>query len=498
MSTDPDDDYADENGPQPESTILTSDLHQNSNLDIIVADISDDSLALRFVAKHGDEIRHVGQWSRWMLFTGKVWEVDYNEQVTELARKVLRQWAKRIFNGEMQRGMANLQEGLSDYDRKNRIKNIKKNAIAATKPMRSQRTIGHVVALARHDTKVIQTVDAWDSDPWLLNTPDGTVDLKTGGIRKHNPLDFMTMTTAVGPSLDPPSRWIEFLKQITDGDDNLISYFQRIFGYGLTGLTGEHAMFFIYGTGGNGKSVILNTIAGLLDTYHKSSGMETFILSNDSRHPTELANLRGARLVTASETQAGRKWDEVKVKRLTGGDPISARFMRQDFFEFFPQFKLFVVGNHKPHMANVDEAMRRRFNLIPLSVNIPKEKQDQFLKEKLEEEWPSILNWMIDGCMQWQSIGLSAPDTVKAATDNYMALEDHFGSWWQECCEFDARGFTKVAELYDSWSAWCQKNTETAGGKKTFSQTLSGRAEVLKIKYYQTNEGRGFRGVTLK
>jgi putative DNA primase/helicase len=463
-----------------------------------VADLSDHNLAVRFVSKYGDQLRHVGQWNKWMLYTGKVWEVDYNEQALELARKALTHWAMRIYTGEVTRGIANIPSGLGEFDRKSRVRNIKKNALSVVRPMKSYRTIHHVSMLARGDEKIIQNVDSWDADPWLLNTPDGTVDLKTGGIRKHNPHDYMTMTTAVGPSLEPPTRWIEFLKQITDGDDELIAYFQRILGYSLTGLTGEHAMFFVYGTGGNGKSVILNTVGNLLNTYHKSSGMETFILSNDSRHPTELANLRGARLVTASETQAGRKWDEVKVKRLTGGDPISARFMRQDFFEFFPQFKLFVVGNHKPHMANVDEAMRRRFNLISLSVNIPKEKQDIHLVTKLEEEWPSILQWMIDGCMQWQSMGLKAPETVRAATDNYMALEDHFGSWWQECCEFNARGFTKVAELYDSWSSWCQKNTEAAGGKKTFSQTLSGRAEVLKIKYYQTADGRGFRGVTLR
>lgn len=479
---------------KPENVVPLDEVREN----VSVADLSDHNLALRFVSKYGDRLRHVGQWNRWMLYTGKVWEVDYNEQSLELARKALTEWASRIFTGEVTRGIANIPSGLGEFDRKSRIRNIKKNALSVVRPMKSYRTIHHVTTLSKGDPKVIQSVDSWDSDPWLLNTPDGTVDLKTGGIRKHDPLDYMTMTTAVGPSLEPPTRWLEFLNQITDGDNELISYFQRIFGYGLTGLTGEHAMFFIYGTGGNGKSVILNTIAGLLSTYHKSSGMETFILSNDSRHPTELANLRGARLVTASETQAGRKWDEVKVKRLTGGDPISARFMRQDFFEFYPQFKLFVTGNHKPHMANVDEAMRRRFNLISLSVKIPEEKRDINLVKRLEEEWPQILNWMIEGCMQWQSMGLAAPESVRTATDNYMALEDHFGAWWQECCEFNPRGFTKVADLYDSWASWCQRNTELAGGKKTFSQTLSGRAEVLKIKYYTTAEGRGFRGVTLK
>ena len=475
--------------------VQLSDARENN--EVSVADISDDSLALRFIAKHGDVIRYVGQWSRWMIYTGKVWEVDYNNQATELARKTLREWAKRIFAGELQRGMAQIPAGLGDFDKKNRIRNMKKNALSVTRPMRSYRTINNVAGLASHDDKVVQTVDTWDSDPWLLNTPDGTVDLKGGFIRGHNPKDYMTMTTKIGPSNVEPVRWKEFIKQITDGDSELASYLQRILGYCLTGMTGEQAMFFAFGSGANGKSVILKTVGGLLGSYHKTAAMETFILTGD-RHPTELANLRGARMVTSTETQSGRKWDEVKIKRLTGGDFISARFMRQDFFEFLPQFKLFVAGNHKPSINNVDEAMRRRFNLIPFTVTIPPEQRDHYLGEKLAAEWGGILSWMIDGCTEWQKTGLQTPTLVKEATERYMSLEDHFGAWWAECCETNPRGFTTVADLYESWAAWASKNGDIPGGKKTFSQTVAGRAEVLKIRYYQSNEGRGFRGVSLK
>ena len=469
--------------------------------DVSTVDLSEDAMALKFVTRHEDTLRYVGQWQRWMVYSGSVWEVDHKMIVPEQARAVMRDVARKVFNGEMQRTMDQVSLQMinaTESDKKLKIKEAKKRAIAIVRPIKNNRTLQGVVSLSRHDARVATTVDVWDSNPWLLNTPDGTIDLKGGFIRKHSPQDYLTMTTTVGPSNEPPARWLEFMKQITDGDEVLEKYLQRILGYCLTGTTGEQAMFFAYGAGANGKSVILNVVGGLLGAYHRTAPMETFVQTTDYRHPTELANLRGARLVSSTETQAGRKWDEVKIKRLTGGDMIAARFMRQDFFEFMPQFKLFLSGNHKPAIANVDEAMRRRFNLIPFSVIIPPEKRDPFLVNKLNEEAGGILSWLIDGCQMWQSEGLKPPEAVTEATAQYMSLEDSFTAWWTECCEPNPRGFGLVGEMYESWSKWAIQNGDVAGGKKAFSQTLLGRQEILKIKYYQSSEGRGFRGVELK
>jgi putative DNA primase/helicase len=162
---------------------------------------------------------------------------------------------------------------------------------------------------------------------------------------------------------------------VTDGNKDLQTYLQRIIGYALTGLTTEHALFFLYGTGANGKSVFLNTIKGILAEYQKTAPIETFIETHNDKHPTDLAGLRGARTVTAVETEQGRRWAESKIKTMTGGDPVSARFMRQDFFEFTPQFKLIIAGNHKPTLRSVDEAIKRRFNLIPFTVTIPEDRE---------------------------------------------------------------------------------------------------------------------------
>ena len=207
--------------------------------------------------------------------------------------------------------------------------------------------------LATADQRLAATTDQWDADPWLLNTPGGVIDLRTGEIRDHQPSDYMTKMTAVEPDGACPL-WRKFLNRIFAGDAELIAYVQRVAGYTLTGSTRDHAMFFGFGTGANGKSVFINTISGILGDYHRTAAIETFTASKFDRHPTDLAGLRGARLVTAIETEEGRRWDEAKIKTLTGGDKISARFMRQDYFEFSPQFKLMIAGNRKPSLRSVD------------------------------------------------------------------------------------------------------------------------------------------------
>jgi putative DNA primase/helicase len=223
----------------------------------------------------------------------------------------------------------------------------------------SGKTVSAIERLARADRRLAATIDQWDADPWLLNTPDAAIDLRTGDIRPHRPLDYMTKIAAVGPQGDAP-RFLAFLDRITGGDGELVAYIQRVLGYGLTGLTREHALFFGYGTGANGKSVLLSTVSGILGEYHRTAPIETFTASNTDRHPTDLAGLRGARLVTATETEEGRRWAESRIKQLTGGDMVAARFMRQDFFEYRPQFKLIIAGNHKPSLRSVDEARGAR------------------------------------------------------------------------------------------------------------------------------------------
>ena len=197
---------------------------------------------------------------------------------------------------------------------------------------------------------------------------------------------------------------------MTGGDQELMPTFSAMVGYCLTGVTIEHALFFLYGTGANGKSVFVTTLAMILGDYATNAPMDTFMETRSDRHPTDLAGLRGARFVSSIETEQGRRWAESKLKALTGGDKISARFMRQDFFEYVPQFKLVIAGNHKPTIRSIDEAMRRRLHLIPFTVTIPPERRDRKLTEKLLRERDGILAWAVEGCLDWQRMGLNPRD----------------------------------------------------------------------------------------
>ena len=275
-----------------------------SLVDSIPAEFSDENLALRFTAEHRNTLRYVAGWGRWLEWDGSVWRNDDTLRVYDLARRICR-------------------AALSECD---------KDGVAAK--VASGSTVAAVERLARADRAHAATVGRWDTDPWLLNTPGGVVDLRTGHIRPAMATDYMTKTTAVAPSTNPCPLWLKFLERVTAGDKELQNYLQRGAGYCLTGSTREHAMFFAFGTGANGKGVLINTLTALLGDYASVAAMETFTASQTERHPTDLAMLRGARLVTAQETEEGRRWAESKIKSLTGGDSISARFMRQDFFTF--------------------------------------------------------------------------------------------------------------------------------------------------------------------
>lgn len=294
---------------------------------------SDEALALRFAAKYADNLRYVAASGRWFIYTGTHWSIDDTLRAFDLARAVCREASAECNERKVASGLA------------------------------SAKTVAAVERLAKADRRLAATMDHFDSDLMVLNTPDGIIDLRNGAMRAHSATDYSSRIAAVGPGGHCPT-WLKFIVRVTAGSRDLQQYLQRVAGYALTGLTTEHALFFLYGLGANGKSVFVNTIAGILGEYHRTAPIETFTATSLDRHPTDLAGLRGARLVTASETEEGRRWAESRIKQMTGGDKIAARFMRGDFFEFAPQFKLLIAGNHKPGLRSVDEAIRRRFNLM--------------------------------------------------------------------------------------------------------------------------------------
>ena len=271
----------------------------------------------------------------------------------------------------------------------------------------------------------------------------------------------------------------------------LQSYLQRACGYTLTGLTIEQVLFFLYGIGSNGKGTFLNTVAAILGDYHRGAAIETFEASTSERHPADLAALRGARLVTASETEEGKRWSESRIKQLTGGDIISARFMRGEWFDYVPQFKLFFQGNHKPGLRTVSVAIRRRMNLLPFAVVISEKQRDKNLAAKLlKDEGPGILSWMIEGCLAWRKDGLAPPESVRQATEEYLTAEDTLGAWVDDCCVLDPNSHTSTRLLFLSWKDWAEMTGNFIGDEKRFASKLDDAG----YRYERLTSGKRTRG----
>jgi putative DNA primase/helicase len=425
---------------------------------------TEDALALAFTRRYHRDWRYVATWGRWLVWDGCRWRTEDTLAATDLIRSVCRHAALKAANPKVAAKLA------------------------------SASTVSGVERLARADRRHAATTDEWDADPWLLNTPGGVVDLKTGRTRANERADRMTKITTATPRGKCP-QWTAFLADITGGDAELQAYLQRMVGYCLTGVTSAHALFFLYGTGANGKSVFANVASTILGDYAATASMDTFVETRGDRHPTDLAGLRGARFVTAIETEQGRRLNESKVKAITGGDKISARFMHKDFFEFWPQFKPAIVGNHKPAIRNIDEAMRRRMHMIPFTVTVPPERRDPHLTEKLLAERDGILAWAVDGCLAWQREGLKPPACVQAATDEYFEAEDALGRWLEERCLRTASAKSLTAALFSDWKQWAEAAGEFVGTQRRFSDLLLTRG----LEKWRNSVGvRGFQGIGLK
>jgi putative DNA primase/helicase len=398
---------------------------------------TEDALALRFSERHANDLRYIATKAQWLKWDGGRWYEEATYLAFDLARQSCRDDAQKYGNG--------------------------KPPDAAV----SAKTIAAVERMAKADRRHATTIDQWDANDKFINADQQTFDLQTGEGRPPSPEDYITKKTAcpAAPRGTPHPVWSAFLERIAP-DPELRDFLQRYVGYCGTGVTTEHKFAFAYGTGANGKSTFINTVASIFGDYATVADVATFIAASTERHPTDVAKLHGYRLVVAQETEKGRRWDETKIKTMTGGDKMTARFMRCDFFDFVPKFKLWIVGNHKPRLDSVDEAMRQRLLLVPFTVQIPPEDRDPALAEKLRAEWPAILRWAIDGCLEWQRIGLAPPPIVTQATEDYFNDQDLLGQWLEDCTEDGGPyAFTATGRLFASWKTWCdEQNLKTGTG----------------------------------
>ncbi len=465
---DPFDEMMDDLGPEQSGRWPPNDDKEREGTSAPPANndiVTEDSAAQEFASRYADRLLHDHDSGRWLKYSGTAWVPNRDRTPFQWARLLAR-------------------ELIADESPKARFI-ASKVAFARG-----------VETFAKCDPIFAVTSEVFDADPWLLGTPAGTVDLRTGKLHLSNPDDRITKLTAIGPATLPDCpTWLRFLDEATGGDAGLIRFLKQWCGYSLTGITREHALVFVYGPGGNGKSVFLNVVTALMGDYATTAAMDTFTASKNDKHPTDMAMLRGARLVTASETEEDRAWAEARIKQLTGGDAVTARFMRQDFFTFTPTFKLTVVGNHQPMLRSVDEAARRRFNIVPF-IRKP-ERPDRELEAKLKAEWAGILRWMIEGCLDWQMNGLVRPPSVVEATESYFSEQDLMGQWLAEKCDIregDPNVWDRTTDLFESWSAYAKAAGDAPGTVKAFAPAMRRKG----FPQFRKEHARGFSGIRLK
>lgn len=340
--------------------------------------------------------------------------------------------------------------------------------------------------------ELLISADRLDCDPMLFNCRNGTVDLCTGTLRPHRQSDYLTKIAPVDydSEADCPL-WEAFLKRVVPSLA-MRDFLRRAVGYTLSGDVGEQVIFFLHGTGSNGKSVFISTVQAMLGDYATTGAPDLLVERRNEAHPTDLAALRGRRMVVCAEIEQGKWLAEARLKSLTGGDVISARFMRQDLFTFEPTHKLWLFGNHQLRVRGTDNAIWRRIRQVPFEETIPENECDRDLPAKLRSELPGIVAWAVRGYLEWRRDGLAPPREVTEATEAYRKSQDRAGAFLAEACRVEPGERCTSAELYTAYSAWC-----SAEGEKVWTNTAFGTA--LRERGFtprRTNRGKGWEGVS--
>lgn len=362
--------------------------------------------------------------------------------------------------------------------------------------------INAIMMLAQTEPGIPVLASQFDADPYLFNCLNGTIDLRTFSLRPHSRDDLQTRMANVAYDPTAPRPLFEaFLRRIMADNLEMIAYLARLLGRCLSGDISEQELYFFIGEGANGKSVLIDTVLGILGDYAGTAPDSLLTVQTHNEHPTELADLCGRRLVVASETEEGARLKVQLVKRLTGDNRIKARFMRQDFFEFERTHKLIIVSNNKPLIRETKHAIWRRIRLVPFSVIIPQEERDPQLTEKLKSEWPGILSWLVEGYRDWRENGMRTPQEVLLATQTYQSEQNPLADYFADHCIQGSVFRVSRNELYVDYTAWCQKNGERQPLSRNalfdHVRLLPGVIEDQWRVSGQPTPARGFRGIGL-
>jgi len=440
--------------------------------------LTDMGNAERFAALNGRDVRYCDPWNRWLIWDHQRWQRDETRTVDTRAKTTVRNVYQEAANCT------------DDTTRKALADHAKRSE--------SDQRLRAMLSLARSEPGIPVLPDELDRDPWLLNCANGTVDLRTGELRKHERADLHTKLVPVNynPEATCPL-WDTFLRQImgetADSNeqhrervDSLVTFLQRAVGYSLTGDTREDVLIVLHGTGSNGKSTFLELLKDLLADYAMQTPASTFLAKRSDQIPNDVARLKGARFVCAIETDEGRRLAEAMVKQMTGGDTLTARFMKAEWFEFRPEFKVWLASNHRPTIRGTDHAIWRRIRLVPFDVRFVNPKEDPDAKgtgptadaslpDTLRTELPGILAWAVRGCLDWQKHGLGTPEPVREATAGYRADMDVVAGFLEERCVLEPTCEVFANELYRAYSEWCEESGERPESQRKFGARLTER-----------------------
>jgi putative DNA primase/helicase len=366
--------------------------------------------------------------------------------------------------------------------------------MAHAKRSQSRKSIEAMVVLARSEPGIAVDLTGFDSDPWLFNVNNGTLDLRTSVLRPHSREDLISKLSPVEYHPDADfDLWDAFLTRVCGGDDELYAYLRRLVGYLLTGKTVEQVLHFLFGLGANGKSVFCEVMAALLGDYAQIAAPELVMARRHGGIPNDIARLYGARVAFMNETSQGSRFDEAKLKDLTGGDSLTGRFLHAEFFDFVPTHKLVIRGNHKPTISGNDEGIWRRLRLVPFTVQIPTVEQDRDLIEKLSGELPGILRWAVQGCREWQIDGLKPPATITDAVKLYRDESDVLGRFIEKRCVVRKLAQVKSSVFFQRY----QQYAEQAGERWTASKDLKPEMQRRGFAWKRSNSNSIYEGLEL-
>jgi len=433
--------------------------------------------AERFVYRNEEVTRYSYTNKGWYFYDGKQWVSDTTGQIKRLLDKSVEEMKKEdVYVSD-------------EVDEEEAVKNFQKH-IKATRSNR-----GKVAMLKESEHHLPISPDDFDRDKSIFNVQNGYLDLIDGSLKEHDRKKMFTKISNVEytDKIDCPG-WLEFLDEIFGYDQELINFIQKAIGYSLTGSTREQSMFILFGNGRNGKSVFLDIINDVLGSYATNIQPQTIMVKQQtSGANSDIARLKGARLVTTTEPNEGVRLDEGLIKQLTGGDKVTARHLYGSEFEFDPEFKIWMATNHKPIIRGTDDGIWRRLKLIPFQVQIPDHKVDKNLKYKLRNELTAILNWAVEGALKWQKEGLKDPTAIRRASDEYRSEMDVTTAFVQECCSVGTNNAATAKELYQAYKEWANDN-----GQHVMNNTKFGREMGNKFNKYKSGGIIQYTGLSLE